>query len=165
MLAWTGRLPLPAGNRQPSKSELVMDLVDLWNAQFFNARGVELVVYKGRERRTGRGAGQPQFRLPRLEDSDDDTDTDDSDDDPGSGAGSAYSGRASGGSRMGPYGGGYGREDPYAESREQRRYKREEKKRRARERKQRKKEFAKKYTLYMAYVPPREFSSSGLPLH
>jgi hypothetical protein len=156
-LAWLGKLPLPGGARQPKKSALVMDLLDLWNAQFFVARGAELVLYKGRERKTGRGAGRPEMRLPRLDDSDSEDDTESSED---SESENDYANH--GGSRMSQYGayGGYGREQDA-----EKRYRKEEKKRRARERKQRKKEMAKKYTLYMAYVPQREFSSTGQPLH
>ncbi|KAJ7781550.1 hypothetical protein B0H16DRAFT_624065 [Mycena metata] len=54
-LAWTGRLPAPG--RVQKKTTLAADLIDLWNFSFFFARGVEVVLYKGRERRSGPSAG------------------------------------------------------------------------------------------------------------
>jgi len=41
----------------PSESTLAADPVDLWNSAFFLVRGVEVVLYKGRERRSGPNAG------------------------------------------------------------------------------------------------------------
>ena len=43
-------------------------------------RGVEVVLYKGRERRSGRNIGQVDVHLPGFEDRDR-SDTDDSEDD------------------------------------------------------------------------------------
>lgn len=54
--AWTGRLPAPNA-RPPKRSTVTADLIDMWNASFFLRRGVEIVLYKGRERRSGANAG------------------------------------------------------------------------------------------------------------
>lgn len=43
----------------------------LWNTSFFFRRGVELILYKGRERRTGPQAGQIEAQLPPYDDTDD----------------------------------------------------------------------------------------------
>ena len=59
---------------------LVADLLDLWNATFFLDRNVELVLYKGRERHTGRGAGLPEVRLPPIDMDEDSSATPESED-------------------------------------------------------------------------------------
>ncbi|KAF9534950.1 hypothetical protein CPB83DRAFT_901872 [Crepidotus variabilis] len=77
--SWIGQLPvagMPDG-KPPRKSKLAQDLVELWNNSFYMPRGVELVLYKGRERRTGPQAGLVE---PRLFDDDDDSSTTTSDD-------------------------------------------------------------------------------------
>ncbi|KAG1780299.1 hypothetical protein EV702DRAFT_1081971 [Suillus placidus] len=55
-LAWKGELPLPdfVKGRPPS---IVADLINLWNNSFFLSRRVEIILYKGRERRSGPRAG------------------------------------------------------------------------------------------------------------
>lgn len=88
MLGWSGKLPVPEysqDGRPPRRTILTADLVDLWNASFFLRRGVEVVLYKGRERRTGRNAGIVDVNLPGFDDypgaeDEDDYDDDDSDD-------------------------------------------------------------------------------------
>lgn len=64
-LAWKGNLPLPefVKNRPPSRSSIVADLINLWNESFFLPRRVEVVLYKGRERRSGPHAGKSDHRL------------------------------------------------------------------------------------------------------
>ncbi|KAF9452176.1 hypothetical protein P691DRAFT_257573 [Macrolepiota fuliginosa MF-IS2] len=72
-LAWSGRLPVPTDSRSgqtPRRTTLVADLVDLWNTSFFLPRGVEVVLYKGRERRSGPKVGTIDRELPEDEDSD-----------------------------------------------------------------------------------------------
>jgi hypothetical protein len=69
-LSWAGKLPLPdlaRGGRVPKRSTLAADLVDLWNSSFFLARGVEVVLYKGRERRSGPNAGLIDRQLPTYD--------------------------------------------------------------------------------------------------
>lgn len=72
-LAWSGRLPVPSDNRSgqpPRRTTLVADLVDLWNTSFFLSRGVEIILYKGRERRSGPKVGILDHDLPDDGDSD-----------------------------------------------------------------------------------------------
>lgn len=68
-LAWKGNLPLPefVKSRPPSRSSIVADLINLWNKSFFLPRRVEVVLYKGRERRSGPRAGKSDHRLPLPE--------------------------------------------------------------------------------------------------
>lgn len=70
-LAWMGKLPLPefAKGRPPSRSSIVADLINLWNNSFFLPRRAEVVLYKGRERRSGPRAGtvDGQLSLPESE--------------------------------------------------------------------------------------------------
>lgn len=68
-LAWKGNLPLPefVKSRPPSRSSIVADLINLWNKSFFLPRRVEVVLYKGRERRSGPRAGKSDDRLPLPE--------------------------------------------------------------------------------------------------
>jgi hypothetical protein len=66
--AWLGRLPIPESAKQdgrgPKRSVVATDLVELWNTSFFIPRGVELIIYKGRERRNGKYAGRLDMDLP-----------------------------------------------------------------------------------------------------
>lgn len=163
-MAWGDRLPLPT--YRPKRSTLVTDLLDLWNARFFIPRGVELVLYKGRERRSGRGAGRPELRLPRTDSSDSYSDSESEDSFSDQDAAERYR-------QYGMYGRGFNGQERYAaemrEARHARRERREEKKRRARERKQRRKERARKYSLYMTYIPPnqygRDYAGSAQSVH
>lgn len=70
-LAWMGKLPLPefAKGRPHSRSSIVADLINWWNNSFFLPRRVEIVLYKGRERRSGPRAGNTddQLSLPESE--------------------------------------------------------------------------------------------------
>lgn len=59
---------------------LVADLVDLWNASFFVRRGVELVLYRGKERRTGQLLGTIDRDVPDFDEPDDNLSLTDSDD-------------------------------------------------------------------------------------
>ena len=137
--------------RPPKRTVLTADLIDLWNASFFLRRGVEAVLFKGRERRSGRNSGVVELHLPGFDDiaaasesessSSSESESDDYDD------------RA----KYGPYGGAYGRQTAtaMAEMAEARRLRRErkraEKKRRRLEKKQRKKlrEAERTYALYI----------------
>jgi len=149
-LAWAGKMPIPEfsrGGPPPKRSTLIADLIDLWNSSFFLTRRVEVVLYKGRERRSGANAGAVEYNLPGLgpedsSDSSDSSDTSDSDDD-------RYP--------------GYGRGMDLTESKRRRREKKEEKKRRKREKKLRKKakELEKTYALYLTYIYPRDMPATG----
>lgn len=139
--------------RAPKRTVLTSDLIDLWNGQFFLRRRVEVVLYKGRERRSGQDAGTVDLRLQDIGDfnSSSDSESSSSEDDDDAGDRQRYS----------VYSGGYGRADSQlAELQERKRVRRElrkaEKKRRRQEKKQRKKqrEADKSYALYITYVPP-----------
>ena len=158
--AWLGRLPIPESAKQdgrpPKRSVVATDLVELWNTSFFIPRGVELIVYKGRERRNGKHAGRVDMDLPGFNlTADDITDSSteltegDSEDD--------YV--PPGGARYGRQAGVYGRQDPTAlegrEARLRRKEIEEEEKRRRREKKVRRllRELEKRYTLYLTCLP------------
>lgn len=159
-LAWSGKLPVPEytrDGRPPKRTVLASDLIDLWNTSFFLKRGIEVVLYKGRERRTGRNAGTVDVHLPGLDaaglsDSSEDDSSSSEDDDEDRGDRHRY----------GAYGGAYGRqqEAALAELQEAKRLRRErkrlEKKRRRQEKKQRRKqkEADRKYSLYITCVQP-----------
>ncbi|KZO94802.1 hypothetical protein CALVIDRAFT_538587 [Calocera viscosa TUFC12733] len=49
--AWSGEMGQQL--RRPRRSHLVVEIVETWNLEFFMKRGVEAILYKGRERRTG----------------------------------------------------------------------------------------------------------------
>lgn len=68
-LTWVGKLPLPefAKGRPPSRSSIVADLINLWNKSFFLPRRVEVILYKGREPRSGPHAGIVDDQLPLPE--------------------------------------------------------------------------------------------------
>jgi len=157
--AWVGRLPVPesarVGGRGPKRTTVACDLIELWNASFFIPRGVEIVFYKGRERRTGRLAGQVDMELPGFDDRyyDDasSTDSEVSDDSDSDGYGRA--------GRYGHAGGVYGRqpEGQVAELREARRRRKEledDQKRRKKEKKEKKRlrELERRYSVYLTCV-------------
>ena len=132
--------------RPPKPSALSADLINLWNVSFFGRRGVELVLYKGRERRTGPHTGQLDSELASYEDSDDLISSSSSD--------SEYGNLA---------GGHYGR--PPAEMSDSRRRRHEEKqerRRRRKEKKARRKARAKGYSVYVTYLPLGNPNSYGM---
>ena len=69
--AWNGRLPIPEYAKQygrpPKRSAVAIDLVELWNNSFFLPRGIELLVYKGCERKNGKYAGRIDRDLPGFD--------------------------------------------------------------------------------------------------
>lgn len=128
------------------KTDLVIDLLDLWNQQFFIPRHAEIALYRGRHCLSGRqeGVKLPDALIPSFEDSDLSSEGSDSD---------------SGLDRHGPgaygYGGGYGGGRGGAAQREaKRKAKMEEKVRRAMEKKE---DFRKGYALYLHYLPPKDY--------
>lgn len=161
--AWSGKLPVPEYAREagpPRRTILTADLVDLWNVSFFFKRGVELILYKGRERRSGREIGRVDVHLPGFDDypgdydSQDEVSDDSEDDDVRE---DKY--------RYGAYGGGYGRqtesqmhdlEEARNRDRRLREKKRAEKKKRRQEQRHRRKqkEAERKYALYITCVTP-----------
>lgn len=119
-------------------------------------RGVELVLYKGRERRSGRRAGTVDKDLPYLDESDDylssasDTEeTDDSDSDYGAGRYSNLYGRSNAQQPLsGVFEAGRVRREAKLAAKAERRRKRHERNRRRRERYR-----DRKYSLYLTCVP------------
>ncbi|KAI0751473.1 hypothetical protein C8Q80DRAFT_1100066 [Daedaleopsis nitida] len=145
-MAWAGTMPVPQyspDGRPPKRSTLVADMVDLWNASFFLARGVEMILYKGREGRSGRHAGKVDMHLPGFDplDISSPSESDDSEDD-------ADRDRY----RYGTQGGAYGRSDPEARRRRADRRKRKMDKKI----KKRTKEMERTYAIYLQCVPPTE---------
>ncbi|KAL4075752.1 hypothetical protein V8B97DRAFT_1913857 [Scleroderma yunnanense] len=144
-LSWAGKLPLPDFSRgpPPRRSALVADLIDLWNVSFFLPRRVEVVLYKGRERRSGLNAGTIDYNLPGFND---ESELDDS----------SSSSSSDSDADLYP---GYGRGADLTETRRRAKEKKDEKKRRKKEKKARRKakEREKTYTLYITYSPnPRD---------
>jgi hypothetical protein len=137
-LAWTGKMPVPPGSRLPRPSTAVADLVELWNNSFFVPRQVEIVLYKGRERRTGPDAGMVDD-LPILDDGLElsESSEEESDDSEAEEA------------RYGGYGG-------YNAARDARRARRAEKKQRRKEKRERRRarEVQRRYQLVVLYAPP-----------
>ncbi|KAI0650113.1 hypothetical protein C8Q79DRAFT_367471 [Trametes meyenii] len=154
--AWAGTLPVPqytADGRPPKRSTLVADVIDLWNASFFRPRNVEMVLYKGRERRSGRMAGTVDMSLPGFDEYDVSSPSESS-------GGDDDSAEERHRERYGAYGGVYGRQAD-AELREARRARRErkaERKKRKMDKKIRKraKELERTYSIYLQCIDPRD---------
>lgn len=170
-LSWAGKLPLPefARNaRAPKQSTLAADLIDLWNSSFFLVRGVEVVLYKGRQRRSGPNAGVIDRHLPTYgpDDSYSDLSSTDSSDSDDSGDSDDDRSRGAYGGEYGLYGRqSAGQMADYGEARRRRRERKNEKKRRHKEKKMRKKakERENKYALYLTYVPNRPGGPGVMP--
>lgn len=158
--AWLGRLPIPESAKQdgraPKRVVVATDLVELWNASFFVPRGVEIIIYKGRERRNGRYAGRLDMDLPGfnltvddITDSSSELTEGDSEDD--------YV--PPGGARYGSYGGVYGRQDAAnLEARDARLRRKgikeeERKRRKEKEVRRRLRDLERKYTLHLTCLP------------
>ncbi|KAG6832879.1 hypothetical protein H0H92_004763 [Tricholoma furcatifolium] len=153
-LAWAGRLPVEQEGPAAQRTAIIGDLIDLWNQSFFLIRGIELVLFRGKERRTGRYAGTIERDLPYLEEPDDyisseDESSDDSDSDLDYGSGRfqhAYGDPHQTLSEV--FEEGRRRKEQKLARKAERKRKRQEKHRRRRE-----KYRARKYALYMTYVP------------
>ena len=158
--AWIGRLPIPESAKQdgrpPKRSVVATDLVELWNTSFFIPRGVEAIVYKGRERRNGRNAGRVDTDLQAFNLTIDDI-TDSSPESTGADSEDDYV--PPGGTRYGNYGGVYGRQDSAnieahnARMRRKEVQEQERRKRKEKELRRRLRDMEKSYTLYLAYLP------------
>jgi hypothetical protein len=79
--SWTGQLPVAIGpgGRPPKKSKLAQDLIELWNTSYYAARGVELVLFKGQQRRTKSQAANTQRFFDDSDESSDSSSTESSD--------------------------------------------------------------------------------------
>ncbi|KAF9458426.1 hypothetical protein BDZ94DRAFT_1325533 [Collybia nuda] len=147
-LAWAGKLPT-IGTPQ-LRSELVKDLVDTWNSLFFFKRGVELVLYQGKRRRSGPHAGLLEQDLPDHEDPSDypPSSSEDDSEDPDNRA-RIYAGRGN------TYGNSMGRSGLNDVFEERRRHRQEDiARKRQKNRRRREKYREKKFSLYLTYVPP-----------
>ena len=145
-MAWAGTMPVPqysTDGRPPKRSTLTADMIDLWNASFFRMRGVEVILYKGRERRSGRYAGTVDMNLPGFDKFDvsspSESDDDDLEDD-------RYRDR----DRYGAYG------RTEADSRRAREKKAERRRKLEKKIKRKQKEMEKTYAVYLQCVPPTE---------
>ena len=147
-MAWAGTMPVPQyspDGRPPKRSTLAADVIDLWHASFFRTRGVEMILYKGRERRSGRLAGTVDMHLPGFDRFDVSSPSESEDTDDGDSADDRDRYRYGGGSS------GYGRSDP----RRTRERKAERKKRKMEKKvKKRMKELERTYAIYLQCVPP-----------
>jgi hypothetical protein len=159
-LAWAGKLPVPDLPRdtRPQNANLVADLVDLWNASFFLNRGVELVLYRGRERRTGQRAGTVEREIPDIDETDDDLSLTDSEERSDDSASEYGAGRYNTYTRTNPH-------DPLAEVFEMGRQRKAAAKKKRQERKRRRRERIrdKKYWLcVMSVAMPAGYMNPGM---
>lgn len=71
--SWTGQLPVAGGpsGGPPKRSKLAQDLIELWNTSYYAPRGVELVLFKGQQRRTKSLAAKAQSFFDSSDDSSD----------------------------------------------------------------------------------------------
>lgn len=149
-LAWGGKLPTSDPNRSSRPSVVAAELVDLWNNSFFASRGVEVVLFKGHERRSGQGFGQTERHLPGFGDASDSDSSDLGTSSDSSGLSDDKYGRGGGG------GGGY--YGSYADLKRKKAERKAEKKRKHKEKKARRRarEREKTYALYITCVAPRD---------
>jgi hypothetical protein len=132
------------------------ELVDLWNTSFFASRGVEVILFKGHERRSGSYVGQIERNLPGF-DSDSDSSGSLSSSD-SSGLDDDKYGRGGGGG-PGYYGG------TYPDSKRRKAERKAEKKRKNKEKKARRRarERERTYALYISCITPRDGGALGAP--
>lgn len=57
----------PGFNRYHSAVRRINAILSAWNYAFFNPRGMDIVLFKGNERRSGARFGQPEPNLDFLE--------------------------------------------------------------------------------------------------
>lgn len=151
-LSWAGKLPTTDPTRASRPSLVTAELIDLWNNSFFAQRGVEVVLFKGHERRSGPWIGQAERNLPGFGgDSDSDSSSVSSDTDSSEGKyGRGAAGAAGGGSY---YGGGYA-----ADAKRRKAERKAEKKRKNKEKKARRRarERERTYAIYISCITPRD---------
>jgi len=161
-LAWAGKLPLPDNNGPLERTTLVGDLADLWNKSFFLIRNVELVLYRGRERRSGSRTGIVDRDLPLYDKTDDYGITSSEDSEELENSDLEYTGGYAA-AHNNPrqqlaevLEAGRLREEAKKAAREERRRRRQERNRIRREKRQ-----ERVYALYLMYVPTRVGRGSG----
>ncbi|KAI0307365.1 hypothetical protein B0F90DRAFT_1923083 [Multifurca ochricompacta] len=130
-MAWAGKLPTSEPSRSSRSSAVTAELIDLWNNSFFASRGVEVVLFKGHERRSGQGYGQVERNLPGFGGTSDSDSSDSLSD-------------SSSGSRM---------TKKKAERKAEKKRKQKEKEKKAR---RRARERERTYALYITCVAPRD---------
>ena len=147
-MSWGGKLPTTDPNRGSRPSAVTADLVDLWNNSFFTSRGVEVVLFKGHERRSGQMFGQTERNLPGFGDADDSDGSDSTDSSDSSDLSDDKYGRGGGGGYYGSY----------ADSKRKKAERKAEKKRKHKEKKARRRarERERTYALYITCVTPRD---------
>ncbi|KAH9179919.1 hypothetical protein EDB89DRAFT_1923900 [Lactarius sanguifluus] len=147
-LAWGGKLPTTDPSRSSRPSVVAAELVELWNTSFFASRGVELVLFKGHERRSGQGIGQIERNLPGFGNASDSESSDSTSSDSSDLSDDKY-GRGGGGGYYGSH----------ADSKRKKAERKAEKKRKHKEKKARRRarERERTYALYITCVAPREY--------
>ncbi|KAI0003045.1 hypothetical protein BJV74DRAFT_568572 [Russula compacta] len=148
-MAWSGKLPTTDPNRASRPSVVGAELIDLWNSSFFAARGVEAVLFRGHERRSGPWIGQVERNLPGFRDDSDSDSSDSLSSDSSSRSDNKYGrGAAAGGGYYGSYG----------DSKRRKAERKAEKKRKSKEKKARRRarERERTYALYISCIAPRD---------
>ncbi|PPR02450.1 hypothetical protein CVT24_001999 [Panaeolus cyanescens] len=147
--SWTGQLPVSVGRdgKPPKASTLASDLIDLWNVSYFFPRAIEMVVFKGCERRTGPKAGTFERNWPGFNENDESSSESSSDPDTSECDVPAVS-------SYGPTG---MPQPTLADMQNARRRRWEEKRRRRKEKRARRKARARQreYSVYITYTPMR----------
>jgi hypothetical protein len=149
-LSWAGKLPTNDQNRSSRSSQVTAELIELWNNSFFSQRGVDVVLFKGHERRSGPWAGQIERNLPGFRDDSDSGSNDSLSSDDSSSSNDKYGrGAAAGG---GYYGSAYG------DSKRRKAERKAEKKRKNKEKKARRRarERERTYAIYITCISPRD---------
>ncbi|KAI9466807.1 hypothetical protein BJY52DRAFT_1234481 [Lactarius psammicola] len=147
-LAWGGKLPTADQNRSSRPSVVAAELVELWNNSFFASRGVEVVLFKGHERRSGQGIGQIERNLPGFGNASDSDSSDSATSSDSSDLSDDKYGRGGGGGYYGSH----------ADSKRRKAERKAEKKRKHKEKKARRRarERERTYALYITCVAPRD---------
>jgi hypothetical protein len=155
-LAWGGKLPTVDPSRGSRPSTVTAELVDLWNNSFFASRGVEIVLFKGHERRSGQGFGQIERNLPGFGNADDSDSSDQLSSSDSSDLSDDKYGRGGGGGGGG--GGYYGSSYADSNSKRKKAERKAEKKRKHKEKKARRRarERERTYALFITCVAPRD---------
>ncbi|KAI0269190.1 hypothetical protein BC834DRAFT_616728 [Gloeopeniophorella convolvens] len=146
-MAWSGKLPTSDQSRASRPSTITAELVDLWNNSFFVQRGVEVVLFKGRERRSGPAFGQVERNLPGFGN---DSDSDSSDSQSSDSSNDSDDKYARGGAGYYP---SYSSDSKRRKSERKAEKKRKEKEKKAR---RRARERERTYALYITCIAPRD---------
>jgi len=138
-LAWAGKLPTSDSNGSSRRSVATAGLIDHWNNSFFARRGVEVILFKGHQRRSGQSIGQIDLDLPGFSD-DSDSDLSDS---------LSSDSSASSDNNYGRGGGGSAYNGSFPDARRRKANRKTERKRKEEEARRREREREKTYALYI----------------